>query len=297
MKCQAIIEDFENLAYYAPAQRIRAAGSKPCSRAAKYRVGKLCFCKSHAQLALDGLVDEQGEVASTAIRRDVRAHPERHKGGFFSWARGLPLVKLQLDTRKLDPEKLAKAIDWPVAEWPGNCYGVAAAIVKAGLVEGVAVYGHWLGPVHPDGYFGDRTGLPVVQHGWILSPEGEIIDPTRWVFENVQPYIYVGRNDAAYDEGGNAVREWLLSPCPAPTGERKFTLTLGPTVLRKVQKLLGDQSTSFTNEQVFWLANLPYDRLRPFAPEIYAAFKEHEHIEAYIPIDNRRRAERERRAQ
>jgi hypothetical protein len=235
---------------------------------------------------------------------------------------------------KLDPEKIAEAIGIPLATWPGNCYGIACAVVEAGLVDGTAVYGHWLGPVAPSGHFGARSGHAFVQHGWIVTPDDEVIDPTRWVFEDVAPYIFVGykEDDALtpcrhcghigdehssgflnecevegcdcpdfapepwpYDEGGNSMREWLRTPPPEPDDdERKYELALGDGALKRAQRLLQDESRVFTVKQVHWLATESYERLQPFAAEIYAAYKAHEHLEAFIPIDNRLRAEREK---
>lgn len=95
---------------------------------------------------------------------------------------------------KMTAEEVATAINIPVSEWPGKCYGIAMAMVEAGLVEGTAVYGHWTGKVHPKApVFGERSDLAFQSHGWILSDdEGAVVDPTRWVFENRAPYIYEG---------------------------------------------------------------------------------------------------------
>jgi len=197
---------------------------------------------------------------------------------------------------KLDPHKIAEAIGIPLAKWPGNCYGIACAIVDAGLVEGTAVYGHWRGSVAESGFFGPRAHHPFVQHGWIAAPDGRVIDPTRWVFEDVSPYIYVGRADEAeYDEGGNAWRRALLRPPPEPEGARAYALRLSAGALAHVQRLLGDTERAFTREQVAWLANLPYDALGPFVVEVYAAYEDHEHLPAFIPWDNRQRAKREKK--
>jgi hypothetical protein len=156
------------------------------------------------------------------------------------------------------------------------------------------------------------------------------------VFEDASPYIYVGFEDDPavtpcihcghigdehgsgffsecqvedcdcpdferekwpYDEGGNSMREWLRTPPPEPEGERVYELALGAGALRKAQLLLQDQGTTFTQRQVHWLATQPYDLLQPFAAEIYRSYKDHDHIEAFIPLDNRLRTEREARKQ
>lgn len=85
-----------------------------------------------------------------------------------------------------------KAIGEKAETWVARCYEISCAIVEAGLVEGEAVYGHWLGPVQPKSHFADRGRLPFIPHGWILLKDGEVLDPTRWVFEAKAPYLYVG---------------------------------------------------------------------------------------------------------
>ncbi|TAL42437.1 MAG: hypothetical protein EPN91_08640 [Salinibacterium sp.] len=88
-------------------------------------------------------------------------------------------------------QEAAKRIQWPLSTWPGNCFGVASKLVKDKVIKGTAVYGHWLGPVA-------RTckmfyGKPIINHGWILQKDGTVVDPTRYVFEGVQPYIWEGK--------------------------------------------------------------------------------------------------------
>ena len=81
--------------------------------------------------------------------------------------------------------QVAEAISAPVAAWPGNCFAIATAMVDAGLCPpgSVAVYGHWTGPVHPRSMFYSRSGAGFCNHGWVLKPDGTVIDPTRFVFE------------------------------------------------------------------------------------------------------------------
>jgi len=158
-------------------------------------------------------------------------------------------------TKLKDPGKISirdvEKVAGPVEDWPGNCYAIACAIVKAGLVDGEAVYGHWTGDVHPKSMFYSRSGF--CHHGWIRLPDGCVLDATRWVFENAKPYIYVGDPEDftftrcgicghledehafrycqaedcnccdyeegemwPYDEGGNQLRAALLTPPPKP---------------------------------------------------------------------------------
>lgn len=91
-----------------------------------------------------------------------------------------------------DTTIIADTISWPADKWKGNCYAVATAIHKAGLIDGKVEYGFWLGPIAEGSHFENR---PLTRHGWVRLPDKTIYDPTRWVFENVAPYIYVGEDD------------------------------------------------------------------------------------------------------
>src|SRR5688572_27046285 len=100
---------------------------------------------------------------------------------------------------RLTVSQVEKAIGVPVDKWSGNCYSIACSILRARLVKGRPAYGHWLGPVHPKSPFYSRSRAPFQRHGWIVLEErgahaqrpGLVLDPTRWVFEAAEPYIYV----------------------------------------------------------------------------------------------------------
>jgi hypothetical protein len=106
----------------------------------------------------------------------------------------------------LTPEQIGKLIGIKVKDWPGNCYSVAVNIVESGLVEGRPEYGIWQGEIAPGSYFDDR---PIARHGWVRLPDGQVLDPTRWVFEGVDPYIYIGSGDD-YDFGAADLRARVL---------------------------------------------------------------------------------------
>jgi hypothetical protein len=81
----------------------------------------------------------------------------------------------------------------PASKWVSRCYEIAYALVEKGLVPGRAVYGHYLGPVMPSSPFHDRhSACDFTGHGWVSLPDGRVLDPTRWVFEATEPYLYVG---------------------------------------------------------------------------------------------------------
>lgn len=98
-------------------------------------------------------------------------------------------------------------INLSVEDWKGNCYAVAQACLTTGVVKGKAEYGIWEGPIAEGSYF---ENYPIARHGWVRLPDGRIWDPTRWVFENVEPYIYVGPDDY-YDFGASRLRKSVAS--------------------------------------------------------------------------------------
>jgi len=173
--------------------------------------------------------------------------------------------------------------------------------VKAGLVPGgVAVYGHWHGPRHPESVF-HQPSKPFIRHGWIVLPDGQVCDPTRWVFEHVAPYIYIGPSDH-YDEGGNAIRTVMKGRPPRfDRDEKRYTITkamLPSAAWSFIEKLMGladdyDEIEPGTIDvrQLFWLANQYPRLLGEHAPAIYKMLDRLE-LDAAVPFDNRKMVER-----
>lgn len=185
----------------------------------------------------------------------------------------------------MTPEQIAKKIDWPLEKWPGNCFGIATQMVKAGIVDGKAVYGHYHGFISDDcEMFAHRQ---FTHHGWIINGD-TLIDPTRWVFENVEPYIYEGPvDDEDYDFGGNRVRAMFLRPPPEFDTEHK-TYPLPPGEIRAfAQLMLGTEKEIATGPQVMWLANLPLDMLEDMAESVFKWIADDVGIPGFIPYDNR----------
>lgn len=210
------------------------------------------------------------------------------------------MARTKKDSPLFNPELAAKKIGIPLEEWPGNCYGIATAFVKAGLIRNArAVYGHYYGPVHRQSMFWvpySKAGW--CRHGWIFAKsEGSIVDPTRWVFENVAPYIHVGRDSDEYDEGGSRLRAALLRPPPAydemlpkNVEPRPITLKMSKAAMDHVRSLfqgLIRKDGVMSQSQTFWLANLPVQMLKPHAASIMKALVKAK-LSATIPIDNYR---------
>src|SRR5882724_4701686 len=112
-------------------------------------------------------------------------------------------------------DEVARRINWPVKGWPTNCFTVAVAIYDAKLVprDSRCRYGVWWGPILSKNHFKHR---PFTHHGWIELPDKRIYDPTRFVFEDAVPYIYVG-TDAKnfYDIAGQRLNARFLQDFPA----------------------------------------------------------------------------------
>lgn len=199
---------------------------------------------------------------------------------------------------RLGVAKVAKAIGIPATKWPARCFEISTKIVEAGLFPGgTAVYGHWTGPVSPKSLFAKK---PVVRHGWIQGPDGSVIDPTRFVFEAVKPYIYAGPNDY-YDEGGDALRKLMRKPPPAfdatqPTFFLSSDVLSSPAWFHVMELLQFTEEedaerdlTEVCRDQLLWLASAPYEELGPRAKDIYLCL-EKLGKRTYVPIDNWRRA-------
>jgi len=219
-------------------------------------------------------------------------------------------------------EIVEKAIGIPSSKWDGRCYEVACRIVAAKLVNGTAVYGHYTGPVAKTGYWAGRRDRLLQRHGWIVLDDGRILDPTRWSFEDKKPYLHhhecnheficgncehvpeeheelsghcvfcvtcssFRRQKCDYDEGGNSLREAMLTPPPPfKNGDKIKDLPLCAGAKDFVMTLLGSPQ-AITMPMLFWLGNLPVKKLGEFAPDVYKALIKSGR-EAIIPIDNRR---------
>ena len=199
---------------------------------------------------------------------------------------------------------IVRALKQPPSAWEGNCYAIACAIVKAGLVEGRAVYGHWLGEVADHGYWAGQHRRPFQRHGWIILPDGKILDPTRWSFEGVKPYLWLNEDDGTYDEGGDSFRSVMVRPCPGnndacPDGVQRYVrLELKRPEQVRLHQVSGGilypsyKQKRLTLSQLFWIANLPYAKLYPFARPIYLALEAVGQRVA-VPLDNWERAQHE----
>jgi hypothetical protein len=176
---------------------------------------------------------------------------------------------------------IEKAVGMKARAWRNRCHEVACAMLEKKLVVGVERYGHYYGPVarrHP------QYDRPFQRHGWIETPRGLVIDPTRWAFELVAPYVYHGPGDD-YDAGGQRARASRLGPYPPRSPDAEFiSFDVDGAALLRLRELTGGQDADFSLDQIFWLANLPLERWGRHAAAIYAALAQAGH-KAAIPID------------
>jgi len=181
------------------------------------------------------------------------------------------------------PKRIAKKIGIPVLDWPGKCHQIARLLLKHNIVKGTLCYGHYHGYIHPNSPFGGRS---FTHHGWIESA-GLVIDPTRWVFDQAAPYIYIGPKTDEYDFGGNRVRRLFLRPCPEadPSYPLYDYSELGEAA--PVIAVLTQTKGRLHVGQLIWLGSLPIDMFEGCEKEIYQWIC-NQGLKAAIPIDNRR---------
>lgn len=175
----------------------------------------------------------------------------------------------------------------PVSKWAGNCYSIAVMCVEKNVISGKPRYGHYRGPIHKDSMFARNITIGFCQHGWVELADGRIWDPTRWVFECVEPYIYVGKNDH-YDVGGNVARKRFKMPAPAfDAGKKVLDLDLEDSMLSIVRMMLGDtrESKTFTVEQVAWVSTEDPASFGGGAQLLYEELARLK-MDAFVPLDN-----------
>jgi len=179
----------------------------------------------------------------------------------------------------ISPNQIAKRINMPVQEWKGNCYMIASLLIKHGIVKGKLRYGHYLGPVAKTSMF--NYGQTFQRHGWVEKSASVVVDPTRWVFEDVDPYIYVGHPKDLYDVGGQLLKQAMAIPYPEDSMGR--TIAVPEEVTFHMHPFHHVRDT-ITIEQLMWFANLTPVVLGEHAKPIYKWLEETDNA-ALIPID------------
>lgn len=190
---------------------------------------------------------------------------------------------------------IEKAVKLPTSKWHGKCTLISNAVIQCGLVIGSPIYGHYLGPVDPAGFWGDKSGGGFVQHGWVLLRDGRVLDPTRFSFENIDPYIHIGPAEPDYDEGGNAWRMSMRVPCPGPGSGKPANLKTEHRFIEKLfERFTNTPFKEMTWHQANWVANLTHEELGLGLTSIYETLANN-NAKGFIPHDNWTRAVREER--
>ena len=157
-------------------------------------------------------------------------------------------------------ETLVDKIGVPTDQWVGNCAAISTAVLPhLDLDLALTAYGFYTGPVAPGSHF---AKAPIVRHGWIETLDGLVIDPTRWVFENTEPQLYVG-SITDYDYG--MMRYKAETPFPEPS-ESSSVVRFEDEQVEYITALTGlaPDGNSFTlaANQSSWLADRPMEVMR-----------------------------------
>jgi len=166
--------------------------------------------------------------------------------------------------------------------WPDNCYAVATALVELLPKNARTAYGFWYGT--------DKRNpeRPLSRHGWAKF-NGKILDPTRWVFEKKEPYLFVCKEDKCkeYDEGMTEFKEAFERPAPERDKTQRimsFKWTTNEAAF--LTNLFGERRDwgKMSMGEYFWLANKQPKRILPIISSFYKQLKKQNSI-GIVPID------------
>jgi len=181
-----------------------------------------------------------------------------------------------------DIEDIEYTINLKADEWPGRCHEIACAVLEHCLIPGIDRYGLYHGYINPNSIFGNRS---FTAHGWIELEDDSILDPTRWVFECEEPYVYHGTyDDGEYDIGGNDLKTSIRNPFPQDQRDAEC-YNVPDMISMGLEHVIGNNPTSVNRDQLFWLANCHPDVLGYIAKPLYNWIDE-SNMKCYIPIDN-----------
>ena len=159
--------------------------------------------------------------------------------------------------------------------WKARCHEISCALKDAfpeHFGKAVTRYGAYDGRVAVTSMF---YGRPFIRHGWLEMPDGTIIDPTRWVFEDCKPYIYHGPNDEEYDNESQEFATMLYQQREVPSPDESsadIKIKFTEDVAKHVASLLQIPEVNLLNvAQVHYLGVTPVNLLQPYAKEIVLA--------------------------
>jgi hypothetical protein len=196
-------------------------------------------------------------------------------------------------------EDVSKAIQIDLSLWPKNCYGIAQATLESGVLDAFQqkygklflTYGQYHGEFAPTSIYANR---PLARHGWLESPLGHVVDPTRYVFLDQTPHLWAGTIED-YDLSGARIRQ-SMSPNPPLINDQNSDLVTLPLNERSSLSVF-DHILRNTGQQIensgkielchlIWVATRPLADLGEDAPMILKTIDE-AGKSFLIPIDNR----------
>ena len=169
----------------------------------------------------------------------------------------------------------------PAYEWEGRCHEIANDLIETGIVVGKLRYGIWIGPIAGGSNF---SGRAFTHHGWVECEDGVIVDPTRWVFEGVPPYIYEGPSDH-YDVCGDEIRQMGRGEYPEFDPKDKIVPDVPRALIMGLDMCGVDVDEKITARQAHWLSGMSLKQLGPVAKLLYSWMADSD-LKAFIPIDN-----------
>lgn len=194
---------------------------------------------------------------------------------------------------------VSNAINVDLSQWPKNCYSIAQATLECGILDTFQqkygklflTYGQYHGDFSATSIFANR---PIARHGWLESPLGHIVDPTRYVFLDQAPHLWAGVIDD-YDLSGARIRE-KMSPSPPIIRETDSNLLKiplnNPSSLAVFDRILKNANQEIEKSgqielcHLMWIATRPLEILGKNAPMIVNAI-DMMGKSYFVPIDNR----------
>lgn len=188
-------------------------------------------------------------------------------------------------------KEVEKVVGIDAVRWKGRCHEVALAIIRQKLVTGKAVYGMFYGKIAGGSYFnpGEKTAKMLQRHGWIELADGRILDPTRWVFENKEPYLWVSSVPAVKCEEYDLGASRFNSHHAAPILDFHDAMTL---VMNRETSVLLDSVMEtpivcrvLGRKQVDYIAHINPQKYKLETMKTLYSLVEQAGMRAYIPID------------
>jgi hypothetical protein len=168
-------------------------------------------------------------------------------------------------------KQIEDAINIHSDRWIGHCHFTSSKILQSGIIDGDLIYGTYIGPIHENSIF-STDFRP--QHGWIELPDGSICDPTRWVFEDVDPYLYIStNNNLEYQKGDlKSIRSLLQTKLENDSNLKQIALdrSNGSFAIRYI---LNTDADFISYLDALWIFNLPKSLLTKPIHEFFNSIK------------------------